>query len=258
MVLKKKHIQDITKIMRVEEEMIRLLPKLQSKTNTMNPWVKQLPGIFRGLKFEKGLSILDIPCGEGGVSVPLAENYGVKVLGFDILPDYIQNANKFARKLGVQKLCRFRVGDIRNVVKSGNVCDVLLWIGAPHLWGKSKPTIKALRNCVKNGGLIFIGDAYLYPKSESGSFDDLETLDDTTKGYTSYGDELIRLIDYRGKLWKEDYRRTRKSAQEALKKTDNKKDQKIIRKYLKSLDTDEKTETECLGLAIWILEVNKT
>ena len=98
MALKKKHIQDVAKIMGVEEEMIRILPKLEGKTKMMNPWVKQLAGVFAGLRFERGLTIVDIPCGKGGVSVPLAKKYGVKVLGFDILPEYVQDANEFYGK----------------------------------------------------------------------------------------------------------------------------------------------------------------
>ena len=89
MVLKNKYVQDVARIMGVEKEMVRLLPKLQSKTKTMNPWVRQLPGIFRSLKFNKATKVLDIPCGEGGVSVPLAKQYKVRVMGFDILPEYV-------------------------------------------------------------------------------------------------------------------------------------------------------------------------
>ena len=205
MALKKKHIQDVAKIMGVEEEMIRILPKLEGKTKMMNPWVKQLTGIFAGLRFERGLTIMDIPCGKGGVSVPLAKKYGVKILGFDILPQYVQNANEFTDKEGVGNLCKFRVEDIREVAKRKNICNVLLWIAGPHLWGKSEATINALRTCVKDGGIIFIGDAYLYSKVMSEHYQDYETLDETTKGYTSHGDKLISLVDYQRKLWREDY-----------------------------------------------------
>jgi hypothetical protein len=37
MVNTKQHIKDIKKIMSVEEEMIRLLPKLEDKSGLMNP-----------------------------------------------------------------------------------------------------------------------------------------------------------------------------------------------------------------------------
>lgn len=199
--MEKQHLQDLAKIMGVEEEMIPLLPKFPSRTNMMNPWVRQFPGIFRGLKLRRGMTVLDIPCGRGGVSVPLAKKYGVRVIGYDILPEFVQIANGFARRRGVEKLCRFLVNDIRQVARRKDICELLLWVAAPHLWGKSRATIRALRRCVNQGGLIFIADAYLYRKSRSKDYADYETLDDTTKGYLSCGDRLLRVIDYGGKLW---------------------------------------------------------
>jgi cyclopropane fatty-acyl-phospholipid synthase-like methyltransferase len=257
MKIKKKHNKDVSKIMGVEKEMIRLLPMLHDVSNMMNPNIRQLSGIFRGLKFKKGMEILDIPCGKGGVSVPLAKKYGVKVMGFDILPEYVRIANEFAKRHGVEKHCNFKIGDIRDVVKRENICDVLLWIAPPHLWGKSKPTIKALRNCVKNGGLIFINDAYTYSKKNPSAYDDYETLNETNKGYTFYGDEVVRFIDYRSKLWENDYKRAKESAQKALKNA-NDGNKQVIRRYMKSLDEDEKNDTKYLGVAIWIICINKT
>ena len=70
--------------MSIEEEMIRLLPQLEDKLGLLNPWVRQLPGIFRGLNLKRNQTILDIPCGKGGVSIPLAKKYGVKVIRYDI------------------------------------------------------------------------------------------------------------------------------------------------------------------------------
>ena len=100
MVIEKRHIEDVKKIMSVEEEMIRLLPAFKDSLNMMNPWVKQLPGILRGLKLNRAQMVLDIPCGKGGVSVPLARKYGVRILGYDILEGYVRCAREFAKKMG--------------------------------------------------------------------------------------------------------------------------------------------------------------
>lgn len=253
--MSKQHTEDIKKIMSIEEEMIRLLPQLEDKLGLLNPWVRQLPGIFRGLKLKRNQTILDIPCGKGGVSIPLAKKYGVKIIGYDIVDGYIEYAASLAKKNGVGNQCIFKVEDIRKTTKQKNFCDLLLWIAPPHLWKTSKETIKALRNCVKNGGLILIADAYLYKPTKK--YEDYETLDSTNKGYTAFGDEIIRFIDYKDTLWKEDYNRARKSAEEALKKIKDAHDKKIVSKYLKSLDEDEASDTKYMGLGIWIIQVNK-
>lgn len=255
MVTKNQHIKDIKKIMSVEDEMILLLPKLEDKLNLLNPWVKQLPGILRGLKLKKNQTVLDIPCGKGGVSIPLAKKYKVKVIGYDIIKGYIQNANELARKEKITRKCKFQVKDIRNIIKRKNICDVLLWIAPPHLWKNSKITIQSLRNCVKNKGLILIADAYAYKPTKK--YEDYETLKSTNKGFAQFNDRIIKFYDYKSKLWKEDYNRARKSSKDAIKKIKNKKDKKTILKHIQSLNKDEKLDSKYLGLGIWIIEVKK-
>lgn len=253
--MSKQHTEDIKKIMSIEEEMIRLLPRLEDKLGLMNPWVRQLPGIFRGLKLKKNQIVLDIPCGKGGVSIPLAKKYGVKVVGYDIVEGYVEYAASLAKKNGVGNQCTFKIEDIRKTTKRKNICDLLLWIAPPHLWKTSKETIKELRNCVKNGGLILIADAYLYKPTKK--YEDYEILDSTNQDYTAFGDEIIRFIDYKDTLWKEDYNRARKSAEEALKKIKDAHDKKVVSRYLKSLDEDEASDTKHMGLGIWIIRINK-
>lgn len=254
MVTDKQHIADIKAIMGMEEQMVRLLPQLE-KMDLLNPWIRQLPGVFRGLKLKPDQIVLDMPCGKGGVSVKLAKKYGVKVLGYDILDAYVKYAGKLAISQEVGHLCAFRVEDIRRTTKRKDICDVLLWIGPPHIWETSAQTIKALKTCVKDGGLILIGDAYLYKPSKK--YPNYETLAATNHGYISAGDKIVKFINYKDALWKEDYYRTKKSVMAALKKVDNSTDQKIIRKYLKSLDQDEKLDSKYLGLGIWLIKVNK-
>ena len=118
--LTKKQLKEFTDTMGVSEEMVPLLALLRSQTHMMNPWVRSLPGIFRGLHLTRDLRVLDLLCGEGGVSVPLAVNYGVRVTGYDLFPDFVARARALARKRGVEKLCRFRVGDIRDIVRRRN------------------------------------------------------------------------------------------------------------------------------------------
>jgi SAM-dependent methyltransferase len=255
--MKKTIIKDIKKIMSVEEEMIRLLYTIEDDKNIINPWVNGLSRIFDQLDIKKGDVILDIPCGKGGVSVPLAKKYKARVLGYDILPEYTKQAKKFASESRVGNLCRFELKDIRKIVKKKNICNLLLWIAPPHLWKNSKLTIANLRNCVKNNGAIFIGDAYLYKKTKLKKYEGYETLEEMDNGLISYGDEIIKFVDYKGKLWKEDYKKTKKQAKDSLRKAENIQDKKIIKRYLDSLEKDEKRDTKYLGLAIWIIRVRE-
>ena len=254
----RRQINDLKKIMSVEREMIPLLSLFKPKNRILNPWKKELPKIFKKLRLKKGMSVMDIPCGQGGVSVPLAKQYKVNVIGYDILPAYIRYAREYAKERGVAHLCKFKVADIRDAVKQRNICDLLLWVGAPHVWGQAKPTISKLRNVVRSGGIIIIADAYLYlGVRRKGMYKDYENFKNTTKGYASFGDKIIKIHDQKSSLWDFDYSRTRKEVIRGIKRTKTKRDRNVVKKYLASLDDIQNEETKDLGLAIWVIKIDK-
>lgn len=239
--------------MGVENEMVHLLPQIIDPFGIMNPWVREIPEIFRGLHLKPGQIVLDIPCGKGGVSVPLAKKYGVTVFGYDIVEGFVKQAVALAHQQEVSQFCHFEVKALQEIVRHKNICDVLLWIAPPHLWKTSRVTLKQLRNCVKNGGIVFVADAYLYRPSKM--FENYETLDAMNDGFTFFGDTLLQFVDYKDSLWAEDYQRTRKAALRTLRKLHHEKDKRIIERYLLSLDKAERLDTKHLGLGIWVLRV---
>lgn len=252
-----KQMEQLAKIMDVEEEMIPLLRYIRPANQVLNGLGQHLPDALESLGIEKGVVILDAPCGQGGVSIALAERYGVRVVGYDIVPDYIDFAKDLAAKKRVSHLCDFRIGDIEDIVKQKNICDLLLWVAPPHIFGRAKSTIEALRNTVKNNGLIVIGDAYLLPGVKaSSSLENYESLEETTRGYTAFGDKVIGFHDYGDALWEEDYIFTRRMYKEALGKVEKAEEGAALQRFIDSLDGKEREDRENLGVAIWIVRVD--
>lgn len=257
MKLDAQHLEDVARIMGIDKDMVGLLPKLVHPNQALNPWVEHLPAVIDQLDLQPGQTVMDIPCGTGRVSVPFAKAYGTRIIGYDILPEYIDSARVFARLHHVDELCEFSVADIRAVVAEHDICDLLLWIAPPHVWDSSRETINQLRGCVKPGGEILIGDAYLNAESAKAIYPEFETLERTAKAYTAYGDELVRCTDYKGTLWEDDYQRTREVALAALSKSTDEMEAQLIRRYLEGLAQDEINDKTHLGLAIWLLKVRK-
>lgn len=255
--LEPQQMEDVARIMGVDKDMVRLLPRLVHPSQAMNPWAEHLPAVMDQLDLQPGQTVLDIPCGTGRVSVPLAKAYGTRIIGYDILPEYIDSARAFAHLHQVDELCEFSAADIRAVVAEHDICDLLLWIAPPHVWDSSRETINHLRGCVRSGGKILIGDAYLNAESAKAGYPEYETLEGTTEGYSAYGDELVRCIDYEGTLWEDDYQRTREVALTALGQSTDEKEMQLIWRYLESLAQDEINDKTHLGLAIWVLKVRK-
>ena len=75
--------------------------------------------------------ILDLACGIGRISIPLAEN-GYNVVGIDISPSYIQRANEYAKKDGVSDKTRFVIGDMRKVASI--LSDISRFDAIVNMW----------------------------------------------------------------------------------------------------------------------------
>ena len=58
--------------------------------------INGLIDLFNQNNVPKDGLILDLACGIGRISIPLAEN-GYKVIGIDISPSYIQRAKEYAK-----------------------------------------------------------------------------------------------------------------------------------------------------------------
>jgi len=118
----------------------------------------------------KDTKILDIACGKGPVSIRVAENFGVNVYGFDLLPDFIKRAKEKAREFNVEALCHFTCADANEIVNTETGYDCVIFGGAGDILGDPQETLNKLRGTVKQGGFILIDEAYL---SDSSSNDEV-------------------------------------------------------------------------------------
>lgn len=60
----------------------------------------------------KGDVVYDLGCGDGRIVIAAAQVYGVRGVGIDIDPQRIKEAEENAKKAGVEKLVKFRQGDL--------------------------------------------------------------------------------------------------------------------------------------------------
>ena len=106
--------------------------------------------------------ILDLACGKGAVSVKVAQKLRVKVKGIDLIPDFIEYAEKKAKEFRVDDLCEFLVGDINETVETekGYDCVVFGAAGLDVLGGPAEALGK-LKSTVKPGGYILIEEGYI-------------------------------------------------------------------------------------------------
>ncbi|MCL2574438.1 MAG: class I SAM-dependent methyltransferase [Defluviitaleaceae bacterium] len=105
--------------------------------------------------------VLDLACGKGAVSINIAKLLGIKVHGFDLLPDFVSYAHNKALELEVSELCRFTVADVNEVADNYHGYDCVIFGAAGNILGEPKEMLEKLIKTIKKGGFIIIDEGYL-------------------------------------------------------------------------------------------------
>jgi len=147
-------------------ELIPYLPYLLQDLWELGSSPKVIIGMIqKHIQVSDKTKVLDLACGKGAVSVQLAKALGCMVKGIDIIPEFIDYAKKKAQEYGVENLCEFKVGDINEAIKVQKDYDIVILGAVGDVLGTPEETIQKLKGTVKNGGYIFIDDAYGNDKS---------------------------------------------------------------------------------------------
>lgn len=107
------------------------------------------------------IEVLDLGCGKGAVSVKLAKNLSCKCLGIDAIPEFISFAEKKAIEYGVEMLCMYKVGDMREMISSLPEFDAIILGSIGPVFGDYLATLTRLSKCLKRGGAVIIDDGYI-------------------------------------------------------------------------------------------------
>lgn len=116
--------------------------------------------LAKQLNLKAGDHVLDAGCGIGGSSIWLAENFGVKVTGITISATQIEQAEKNAKKRGVDQLVSFKLEDYTQTSFKDASFD--------HVWGlesicyalKKSDFVKEAFRVLKEGGGLAVADGF--------------------------------------------------------------------------------------------------
>lgn len=106
-------------------------------------------------KCAPGIKILDFGCGNGENGIYAAE-CGAEVIGIDISPEGVANANLNAMQAGVGDHCRFKVMDGENMTFTNDSFDRAVEYGVLHHVDLDKAMIELNRVLKPNGEMICV------------------------------------------------------------------------------------------------------
>ena len=112
-------------------------------------------------KNHSNLHVLDLGCGKGAASVKLAVTLNCKCLGIDGIPEFIEISKEKASEYGVDTLCRFEVGDIREEINALGRFDVIILGAVGQVFGDYYATLTILQKHLMADGIVIINDAYI-------------------------------------------------------------------------------------------------
>ncbi|MBI3744106.1 MAG: methyltransferase domain-containing protein [Chloroflexi bacterium] len=106
----------------------------------------------------RGDAILDVGCGLGGPSRYLADRYGCRVTGVDLLPIRVEVASSLARMVGMDKQVTYRVADATQLpFKKGQFAQVWMLDASIHIRDKGR-LFAELARVLAPAGLLVMHD----------------------------------------------------------------------------------------------------
>ncbi len=138
---------------------------IEARIEKTDPEIEGLNELFQEHGVSQDGVILDLACGIGRVSIPLAK-MGYTMVGVDLSPSYIQRAKEYAEEEGVSEKTRFITGDMREVSlvlrEYVNGFDAVLNMWTSMGYWDEETDMSILRQCLgltKPGGVFIMHTA---------------------------------------------------------------------------------------------------
>jgi len=144
-----------------ETEIIPFLPYiLQDFWELGTPPEMVINLIQKNCKNYSNLNVLDLGCGKGATSVKLLAALKCNCYGIDGIAEFIETAKEKAKEYGVETLCRFEVGDIREKIEELDKFDVIILGATGPIYDDYYIALTTLSKHLTDEGIIIIEEAY--------------------------------------------------------------------------------------------------
>jgi SAM-dependent methyltransferase len=135
----------------------RLLQDLWSLGLAPDPALRLLE---RSRPFRTPPRVLDLGCGKGALLIRLAEEFGWRGRGVDLMPEFVVEGRRFAAAHGVEHLVELEAGDMRAVVARGARAELVCFGVDSEALGSFPEALAQLQRCSTPGGHFLLDLAW--------------------------------------------------------------------------------------------------
>lgn len=115
-------------------------------------------GLIAGLK--AGDQVIDFGCGFAEPLVLWAERFGISGVGIDIRPYACERAEKKIAAKRLSDRLKIVCGDAAGYAFPAHTFDLAACIGATFIWSNFGEAVRVMKQAVKPGGKLIIGEAH--------------------------------------------------------------------------------------------------
>jgi ubiquinone/menaquinone biosynthesis C-methylase UbiE len=155
-------IDRIAECLNIEEEILLLLPELLNDIWILGSWPQEIIKLLETIPVTSDSCIVELGCGKGAISIPIAKRFNCKVIGVDIYQPFLNEARNKAFEYKVEHLCEFINEEIQSFIDRGKAqFDIGILAAVGTIGSTMKETIFQFRKTVIPGGYFVIDDGYL-------------------------------------------------------------------------------------------------
>lgn len=188
---------EIARAFQVSERLLQFVPELLADLWSLGSWSETIAELLRSLPLPADRTrLLDLGCGKGGASIPLARDLGFQVVGVDFFQPFVEEARRRAAQHGVANRCRFELADMCEAVSRLGDFDVVIYASVGSVLGDLEHSVGQLRQTVRGGGYLVIDDGFLAGEERVAqeSYGHYLAHEEALRQLTAHGDSVIREV----------------------------------------------------------------
>lgn len=139
-------------------DLVNISEKYMELINPTTP--EKMVTIGKYLRLSEGSRVLDFGCGFGEALVLWAEQYGAGGIGIDVRPYACERAGKKVDDRGLAERIEIVCGKGADYRFEPRTFDAATCIGASFVWGGYREAVGAMKDAVRSGGRLAVGEPY--------------------------------------------------------------------------------------------------